>query len=79
MEAPGFKDLYPVAVIGKVLRIFEMPGGNTTVILQSNGPKVNLDEITATRPYLQGKVSLIEEEHAGREVRRDESPDGYMP
>ena len=62
MEAPGFKDLYPVAVIGKVLRIFEMPGGNTTVILQSNGPKVNLDEITATRPYLQGKVSLIEED-----------------
>lgn len=39
-----------------------MPGGNTTVILQSNGPKVNLDEITATRPYLQGKVSLIEED-----------------
>ena len=62
VEAPGFKDLYPVAVIGKVLRIFEMPGGNTTVILQSNGPKVNLDEITATRPYLQGKVTLIEED-----------------
>ncbi len=62
VEAPGFKDLYPVAVIGKVLRIFEMPGGNMTVILQSNGPKVNLDEITATRPYLQGKVSLIEED-----------------
>ena len=62
VEAPGFKDLYPVAVIGKVLRIFEMPGGNTTVILQSNGPKVNLDEITATRPYLKGKVSLSEED-----------------
>ena len=62
VEAPGFKDLYPVAVIGKVLRIFEMPGGNTTVILQPNGPMVNLDEITATRPYLQGKVSLIEED-----------------
>lgn len=61
VEIPGYKDLYPTAVIGKVLRIFEMPGGNTTVILQSNGPKVHLDEITATRPYLQGKVTLIEE------------------
>lgn len=61
VEVPGYKDLYPTAVIGKVLRIFEMPGGNTTVILQSNGPKVHLDEITATRPYLQGKVTLIEE------------------
>ena len=61
VEAPGYNDLYPIAVIGKVLRIFEMPGGNTTVILQANGPKVHLDEITSNRPYLKGKVSIIEE------------------
>ena len=62
VENPGFKDLHPVGVIGKVLRIFEMPGGNTTVILQANGPKVHLDALTATRPYLKGTVSVIEEE-----------------
>lgn len=61
VEAPGYNDLYPIAVIGKVLRIFEMPGGNTTVILQANGPKVHLEEITSNRPYLKGKVSMIEE------------------
>lgn len=61
VEAPGYNDLYPIAVIGKVLRIFEMPGGNTTVILQASGPKVHLDEITSNRPYLKGKVSIIEE------------------
>ena len=61
VENPGYKDLYPTAVIGKVLRVFEMPGGNTTVILQANGPKVHLDEITAVRPYLKGKVTPIKE------------------
>ena len=61
VENPGYKDLYPTAVIGKVLRVFELPGGNTTVILQANGPKVHLDEITSVRPYLKGKVTPIKE------------------
>lgn len=62
VEEPGLADLYPVAVIGRVLRVFEMPGGNTTVILQASNVKVHLDEATETRPYLKGKVSLIEEQ-----------------
>lgn len=62
VEDPGISDLHPVAVIGRVLRVFEMPGGNTTVILQASNIKVHLDEATGTRPYLIGKVSLIEEQ-----------------
>lgn len=62
VESPVQKDLYPTAVIGKVLRIFEMPGGSTTVILQANGPKVHIDKITSLRPYLSGKITRIEED-----------------
>lgn len=62
VEDPGISDLHPVAVIGRVLRVFEMPGGNTTVILQASNIKVHLDEATGTRPYLRGNVSLIEEQ-----------------
>lgn len=62
VENPGLEDLYPTAVIGKVLRIFDMPQGNITVILQACGPKVRLDEITATRPYLKGKVTILAED-----------------
>lgn len=62
VEDPGISDLHPVAVIGRVLRVFEMPGGNTTVILQASNIKVHLDEATGTRPYLRGKVNLIEEQ-----------------
>jgi uncharacterized membrane protein len=28
MDDPGFNDVYHVGVIGKILRVFEMPGGN---------------------------------------------------
>lgn len=61
-ESPKQKDLFPIAVIGKVLRVFEMPGGTITAILQATGPKVKLEEITSTRPFLRGKVSVIEED-----------------
>ena len=33
---PGFNDLYHIGVVGHILRILEIPGGSTTVILQSN-------------------------------------------
>ena len=61
VDDPGYRDLYHIGVIAKIIRIFEMPGGNTTAILQSNGPKVILENITRTTPYLQGMVTPIEE------------------
>ena len=62
VEEPQQKDLFPIAVIGRILRVFEMPGGNTTVILQAHGPKVHIDEITSLHPYLKGKVSIAEDD-----------------
>lgn len=70
MDDPGFNDVYHVGVIGKILRVFEMPGGNTTVIMQSNGPKVHLDSITKTSPYLKGMVTPIPE--ANDQLETDE-------
>lgn len=63
-EEPGFNDLYNIGVMAKILRIFEMPGGNNTVILQSNGPKVSLDKITSEFPYLMGRVSSVPENNS---------------
>ena len=61
-EEPGYQDLYHVGVIARVLRVFEMPGGNTTAIMQSAGPKVHLENIVRTLPYLKGMVAPVEEE-----------------
>lgn len=61
-EEPDYNDLYHTGVIAQILRVFEMPGGNNTVILQSNGPKVHVDKITSTSPFLMGEITPIEEE-----------------
>ena len=61
VEEPGLTDLYPLAVIGRILRVFEMPTGSTTVILQASNVKVHIDEITSSAPYLKGKVTPVEE------------------
>ena len=62
IESPGYADLHHTCVIGKIIRIIEMPGGNVTAILQANDSKVHLDEVTAVSPYLMGKVSPVAEE-----------------
>ena len=62
VEEPELNDLYPVCVVGRVLRIFEMSGGSFTALLQSNGPKARLDTITAHTPFLKGEVLPIVED-----------------
>lgn len=61
-EEPSFNDLYHIGVIGKILRVFEMPGGNTTIIMQSSGPKISLDSIVKATPYLKGMVTMVPED-----------------
>ena len=71
VDDPGYSDLYHVGVVARVLRIFEMPGGTTTVIMQSGGPRVHLDSIVRTQPYMKGRVTPLEE------MEEDESSDEY--
>lgn len=60
-EEPDFQDLYHEGVVVKILRVFDIPGGSMTVFLQSAGPKIRLDSITRTTPFLVGKISILEE------------------
>lgn len=62
VEDPNLNDLYITAVVGRVLREFELPGGNTTVILQASTLKVRIDSVTSAKPYLKGKVSALPED-----------------
>ena len=61
VDDPGYADLYHIGVVARIIRIFEMPGGTTTAIMQSAGPKVHLDSIVRTQPYMKGMVSVLEE------------------
>lgn len=57
VDTPELEDLYPMGVVGKIIRIFELPGGNTTAVVHTDGPRVILNEITSRLPYLMGKAS----------------------
>ena len=61
VNTPGYQDLYHVGVVAKVLRVFDLPGGHTTAIMQSTGDKVHLESIVKTQPYLKGMVTLMKE------------------
>ena len=71
VNEPGYQDLFHVGVIARVLRVFEMPGGNTTAIMQSAGPRIHLDSIVRTQPYMKGMVSPLED------VEEDEQSDEF--
>ena len=60
IEDPSHKDLYEIGVIADVVKVLELGDGSTNVILQGHAP-FHLDEITETKPYLRGKISLQDE------------------
>jgi ATP-dependent Lon protease len=62
VEDPNFEDLNGVGVVADIIKILELPNDNTNVILQGR-MSFTLDEITATEPYLKGKVTPTFESH----------------
>ncbi|MDH6311718.1 ATP-dependent Lon protease [Parabacteroides sp. PFB2-10] len=64
-EDPGYDDLYNVGVVANIVRVLEMPDGNTTVILQGK-KRFELQEITETEPFLSGKITLLDDTRPDR-------------
>ena len=60
VDYPGMSDLYSVGVYAKVMKILTLPNGNITAIVQGLG-RLELDEIVNVDPYLEGKVTPLEE------------------
>lgn len=59
VEEPNQEQLYEVGTIAKILKIFRMPDGNTTVIIQGK-KRFKLVEITDFEPYLKAKIEAYE-------------------
>lgn len=55
---PLQKDLFHVGVVGRILKVLEMPDGSTTAILQGRR-KVQLRELLGSEPFLQGQFTLL--------------------
>ena len=62
-ENPKSEDIYNYGTSAKILRIFEMPEGSVTVILQGKS-RFKIDEIINEKPYIKAKVSKVKEKYA---------------
>nr|WP_288935895.1 endopeptidase La [uncultured Allomuricauda sp.] len=61
VENPGPEDINMVGTVARILRVLQMPDGNTTVIIQGK-KRFKIDAVLTERPYLTAKVSEAAEE-----------------
>ena len=67
VEDPGIADLYPVGTVAQILKTFQMPDGNLTVIIQGKS-RFELVEIRQLEPYFIAEVAPYQ---ASEEIPRD--------
>ncbi len=60
VENPGPKDINPVGVVARILRVLKMPDGNTTVIIQGK-KRFRITEIIKENPYLMANITEVPE------------------
>lgn len=60
-EDPDISQLNKIGTVAQILKMFRMPDGNTTVILQGK-KRFELIELTQTDPYLIGKVKKYDQQ-----------------
>lgn len=55
VENPGKDDINRVGTVARILRVLQMPDGNTTVIIQGK-KRFEIDEIVQEKPYLKATI-----------------------
>lgn len=60
-ENPGIKDINTVGTVARILRVLQMPDGNTTVIIQGK-KRFEIAEVLTEKPYMTATVRETKEE-----------------
>ena len=60
-ENPGVKDIHTLGTVARILRVLQMPDGNTTVIIQGK-KRFEVAEILTEKPYMTATVRETLEE-----------------
>lgn len=61
VEDPGFDQLNKIGTVASIIKILQMPDGNTTVIIQGK-QRFKLSELIQSEPYIKAKVERFAEE-----------------
>lgn len=65
-EDPGKEDIYEVGTVARIVRMFKMPDGNTTVIIQGK-KRFEVEEVVEEEPFMKARVAILTE----KKVRKD--------
>jgi ATP-dependent Lon protease len=60
LQEPNFENLFQIGTVAKIVKLFKMPDGSTTVIIQGRN-RFKVEEILSQEPFFKAKVSLIKE------------------
>ena len=60
VEDPGFEQLNKIGTVASVIKVLQMPDGNTTVIIQGK-QRFKLNELVQSEPYIKAKVERFAE------------------
>lgn len=59
-ETPGIEDINTTGTVAKILKVFKMPDGNTTVIIQGTR-RFKISEVLTTEPYMTSTIVDVAE------------------
>lgn len=59
-EDPSVEELYRIGTVARIIKVLQMPDGNTTVIIQGK-LRFQLEQVIQEQPYLIAEVSRLEE------------------
>jgi len=68
IENPDIKDLHPVGVVARILRVLKMPDGNVTVIIQGK-KRFRVGEVVSDEPYLTATVEPFAEKRPSQKSK----------
>ncbi len=71
-EDPGKEDLHKTGTVARIVRMFKMPDGNTTVIIQGK-KRFQLEEIIEEQPFMRARVRLLEDKNRKKETAQSKA------
>lgn len=60
VEDPDFEDLYQIGTAANIIKVLQMPDGNTTVILQGK-QRFKMESLVQNEPYITARASFVPE------------------
>ena len=64
IEDPKVNDIYNIGTVAKILKVLQMPDGNTTVIIQGK-KRFEIERVISESPYITSNIKDYPEENPG--------------